>query len=50
MDLLTPERSPKAAPHWTWIVLLVWAAASTAGVIWLDWQDALRGILCLPLR
>jgi hypothetical protein len=36
------------APSWAPWLLLAWALFSLLALIWLDWNAALRGVLCFP--
>ncbi|MEN3111577.1 hypothetical protein ACFONG_08080 [Uliginosibacterium paludis] len=31
----------------SWLILAVWLVLSLAGLLWLEYRDALRGVLCM---
>ena len=44
-----PSPPPAArAPSWAPWLLVAWAVLSLLALVWLDWNAALRGVLCLP--
>jgi hypothetical protein len=51
---MLPEADPHhqsaraPVPAWTRWLLVAWALLSLIALVWLDWNAALRGVLCLP--
>ena len=38
------------APRWAWALVILWALASVAGLAGYEYQNALRGVICMPRR
>jgi len=52
-ELPAPAPAPAASrsaavPRWAPWLLVAWALLSVLALVWMDWDAALRGVLCLP--
>lgn len=43
-----PAQVPAPIPVWSRWLMVTWMVCSLLALVWLDWDAAQRGVLCLP--